>query len=171
MGCFSFLCLECGEGVNSEPENDKGESVHLFLLKEGKVIQQMTGEYDNYGQVYKDKLPMFSKRKDSQEWKIGWEKVCELISEGEGRHNPWYDPEEKLSKMVERLRSIGSPVDADLLKMLDKSEKKWMEEPKPGNGIAAIHVYCYKGTPPSVSSRHDIDQGSNDIKAIHAAVS
>lgn len=146
MGCFSFLCLECGEGVNSEPENDKGELVHLFLLKEGKVIQQMTGEYDNYGQVYKDKLPMFSRRKSSHKWKMGWENVCELISEGEGVYRSGYSSR-------------------------DESEEKWMEEPKPGNGIAAIHVYCYKGTPPCISSRHDIDQGSNDIKAIHAAVS
>ena len=37
MGCFSFICDECGEPVNSNSFD--GELVELFLLKKGKVIQ------------------------------------------------------------------------------------------------------------------------------------
>jgi hypothetical protein len=92
MGCFSFKCLECGRGVLSS--SFSGEKTHLFLLKKGKVVQQMTGEYNSYGAVFIDN----SQRKDvkhdlreSVSWKDPspedtsnpdrdpWHKVCDLM--------------------------------------------------------------------------------------------
>ena len=52
MGCFSFLCLECGKGILSN--SFKGERVKLFYLRDNKVIEQMEGEYDSYGGVFID---------------------------------------------------------------------------------------------------------------------
>lgn len=61
MGCFSFKCQECGEGVNST--SFEGEMVRLFLLKDGTILQEMEGEYNSYGMVFT------KNRKDSIEWK------------------------------------------------------------------------------------------------------
>ena len=52
MGCFSFKCKVCGEGVNSSSFD--GEQVELFLLENGNVFQHMSGEYDSYGRVFID---------------------------------------------------------------------------------------------------------------------
>ena len=43
MGCFSFMCKECDTSIRSD--SFSGELVKLFLLKDGKVIQEMEGEY------------------------------------------------------------------------------------------------------------------------------
>lgn len=69
MGCFSYICKECGKPVLSN--SFRGEKVKLFLLQEGKVIEEMEGEYDSYGRVFDDKG-------DSIEWKLSWDKVCDL---------------------------------------------------------------------------------------------
>jgi len=61
MGCFSFMCKVCGKAILSN--SFRGQRVKLFLLKEGKVIQEMEGEYDSYGRVFSDDL------KSSIEWK------------------------------------------------------------------------------------------------------
>ncbi len=79
MGCFSFICKECGEAVLSN--SFSGQKVKLFLLKEGKVIQEMEGEYDSYGRVFTED------KKDSIYWDQEWLKVCDLIfspSKGDG---------------------------------------------------------------------------------------
>lgn len=52
MGCFSYICQKCGRGIKSS--SFSGERTHLFLLKNGKVVQQMTGEYNSYGSVFVD---------------------------------------------------------------------------------------------------------------------
>lgn len=61
MGCFSYLCKECGLAINSD--SSRGERVKLFYLKGGEVIQQMEGEYNSYGQVFDESL------KESISWK------------------------------------------------------------------------------------------------------
>jgi len=80
MGCFSFICKECGEPILSN--SFSGEKVKLFLLKEGTVIQDMEGQYNSYGQVFTEDL------KDSIQWKdlnpsdihgSSWSKVCDLM--------------------------------------------------------------------------------------------
>lgn len=50
MGCFSFLCKKCGKAVLSN--SFSGQPVTLYLLRNGQLIQEMTGEYDSYGRVF-----------------------------------------------------------------------------------------------------------------------
>jgi len=71
MGCFSFMCKECKEPILSN--SFRGQEVKLFLLRDGKIIEQMEGEYDSYGRVF-DK-----ENKKSIEWKMEWHYVCNLI--------------------------------------------------------------------------------------------
>lgn len=71
MGCFSFLCKESGKPALSSSFN--GSPCYLFLLKNGKVIEEMYGNYDSYGRVFKSGLD------DSFEWSIGWDSVCDLM--------------------------------------------------------------------------------------------
>lgn len=57
-----------------------GDRVHLYLLKDGKVLESMHGNYDSYGRV-------FDSKGESMEWKMSWYDVCELIysnSAGDG---------------------------------------------------------------------------------------
>jgi len=49
MGCFSFICQECQKPIICD--RDIAEEVTLYWLKDGKVHQQMTGNYDSYGRV------------------------------------------------------------------------------------------------------------------------
>lgn len=70
MGCFSFLCKKSGKAALSTSFD--GSPVHMFLLKEGKVIEYMHGNYDSYGRV-------FNKDDDSFEWNMDWNDVCDLI--------------------------------------------------------------------------------------------
>ena len=65
MGCFSFLCKVTGKAGLSTSFN--GSPVHLFLLKDGKVIEHMHGNYDSYGRVF------------SFEWDMDWGEVCNLM--------------------------------------------------------------------------------------------
>lgn len=69
MGCLSYLCVNSGKAALSDSTN--GSPCRLFLLKEGKVIEEMHGNYDSFGGV-------FDKNGDSFEWNLPWEDVCEL---------------------------------------------------------------------------------------------
>lgn len=87
MGCFSFMCKECGKAILSN--SFRGQHVELFLLKEGKVLQHMSGQYDSYGRVFTKDL------KDSVKWNnpggnqkpseflsdddVAWGNVCDLM--------------------------------------------------------------------------------------------
>jgi len=91
MGCFSSLCKVCGKGVQST--SFSGHECHLFLLKEGKVIEYMSGEYNSYGGVFIDDHSLKARNtlskldigerpnslRDSQEWKMDWSDCCELM--------------------------------------------------------------------------------------------
>jgi len=71
MGCFSYLCKECGEPVNSD--SFSGEHCTIYLLKEGKVVEQMTGQYNSYGGVLQDKSL------ESVKWGTDeWDKLLDL---------------------------------------------------------------------------------------------
>lgn len=79
MGCFSFICHECGKGIESS--SFSGQECRLFLLVNGNVVQRMKGQYDSYGRVFTKNL------KSSKKWKMEWGKVCNLIfnsNEGDG---------------------------------------------------------------------------------------
>jgi len=78
MGCFSFMCKN--SGLPAASSSFDGDAVRLFLLKDGKVIEEMHGEYDSYGRV-------FDKDGESLHWKMDWSDVCDLMfnaSEGDG---------------------------------------------------------------------------------------
>jgi len=79
MGCFSFICKKSGEPVLSS--SFSGDAVHLFLLKDGKVIEHMFGNYDSYGTVFKNDLrtDVNHELHDSFEWEMNWNKVCNLM--------------------------------------------------------------------------------------------
>ena len=72
MGCFSFLCKESGLPVASD--SFSGDAVRMYLLKNGKVIEEMRGHYDSYGRVFND-----STCEESFEWKTDWNEVCDLM--------------------------------------------------------------------------------------------
>ena len=77
MGCFSWKCQECGEAIQSS--SFIGDHCKLFLLKEGKVIESMTGQYDSYGCVLKRGSD------ESVMWKMDWSDICDLdFNENDG---------------------------------------------------------------------------------------
>lgn len=80
MGCFSFICKISEEPVLSS--SFSGDAVHLFLLKEGKVIEHMYGNYDSYGRVFntiKEESDTSATEFSSFEWKMEWDDVCDLM--------------------------------------------------------------------------------------------
>jgi hypothetical protein len=79
MGCFSFMCQKSGEPVLSS--SFSGDAVHLFLLKDGKVIEHMFGNYDSYGRVFKNEFrtDVSHELHDSFEWEMNWHRVCDLM--------------------------------------------------------------------------------------------
>lgn len=74
MGCFSYICQECGESIQSS--SFTGDHCKLFLLKDGKVLEEMTGLYNSYGAVFKDKSD------ESLTWLMDWGEICDLDFNG-----------------------------------------------------------------------------------------
>lgn len=80
MGCFSFKCKKSGKAVASSSFD--GDAVRMFLLKDGKVIEEMHGHYDSYGRVFsnvKDPKDTSMTPTTSFKWKMDWGKVCDLM--------------------------------------------------------------------------------------------
>jgi len=80
MGCFSFICKKSKEAVLSSSFG--GDKVHLFLLKDGKVIEKMYGNYDSYGRVFsavKEDDDTSLCETTSFKWNLPWSKVCDLM--------------------------------------------------------------------------------------------
>lgn len=80
MGCFSFICQKSGNAVLSS--SFSGDAVHLFLLKKGKVIEHMFGNYDSYGRVFSNEKrddDTSLTDKSSFNWKMEWHDVCDLM--------------------------------------------------------------------------------------------
>lgn len=159
MGCFSFLCKECGRGILSSSFD--GEPVTLYLLHNGKVIEQMEGEYDSYGRVFEPG------NNDSYKWKAN-------INPGQT---------DILSKEVMDMVRKHSPEEQEsILKSLkESSEQKkgdsWsrvcdlMFSDNEGDGIAAVHVRCKEayGKIPTTQSADDPNQGwGNDMELMSA---
>jgi hypothetical protein len=46
----------------------------MYLLKDGKLLEEMRGHYDSYGRVFKN-----SKCDESFEWNMDWFEVCDLM--------------------------------------------------------------------------------------------
>ena len=182
MGCFSFKCKECKKPVNST--SFEGENVILFLLKDGEVIQQMQGDYDSYGRVFIDNTQDPSVQHGlrlSRQWEAAepldqetvricgeetaiWHTVCHLMEKGNGH---------KFKKYFD-WSTVKDLSDVDQFRAYEEFQKLppvWEYgkgfEPKPGNGIAAIHTACYKGVPPTTKSDDDPDQGWGSLKKKH----
>lgn len=84
MGCFSFICKECGKAIISN--SFRGQEVEMFLLKNGKVLEHISGEYDSYGRVFikgsqckEINYPL----PESKEWNMPWTEVCDLMFDDE----------------------------------------------------------------------------------------
>ena len=73
MGCFSYICKNSGEPVNSDSFD--GDPVFLFLLEDGEVIEMMYGNYDSYGRV-------FDGMSGSLEWQKDWGECVDLHFDG-----------------------------------------------------------------------------------------
>jgi hypothetical protein len=102
MGCFSYLCKKCGKPINSVTFN--GDACHLFLLKNGKLIEHMHGNYDSYGRVFNSK--QFN---GSFEWKLGWTNVHQLNKHPEKNNGIAAYHDECYSGTKPRTRSEGDP--------------------------------------------------------------
>ena len=76
MGCFSYICKKSGRAVNST--SSRGDRVHLFLLKDGKVIEHMYGNYDSYGRVFTTEKVPGCELFESFEWQTDWNKVVDM---------------------------------------------------------------------------------------------
>jgi hypothetical protein len=79
MGCFSFICKESGLPVASSSFD--GDACRMYLLRDGKVIEEMRGHYDSYGRVFT------ADKEDSFQWSLEWGDVCDLMftkNEGDG---------------------------------------------------------------------------------------
>jgi len=79
MGCFSFICKESGLPVASSSFD--GDACRMYLLRDGKVIEEMRGHYDSYGRVFT------ADKEDSFQWSLKWGEVCDLMftdNEGDG---------------------------------------------------------------------------------------
>jgi len=132
MGCFSWLCSECGKGVTST--SFQGEQVKLFLIKEGKIVDQMEGEYNSYGSVFIDGTQdpdVKHKLRLSREWK---------------NPTPEEEPDEFWKKQGE--------AELAWFRICDL-----MFDDKGTDGIVAIHTKCFKGSVPAVRSKNDPNQG------------
>lgn len=80
MDNFSFLCKISGDPVLSD--SFSGCVVHLFLLKDGNVIEHMYGNYDGYGRVFKnvkDKEDEHTTPFSAFKWNTPWNIVVDLM--------------------------------------------------------------------------------------------
>jgi len=72
LGCFSFLCKESDKAVLSD--SFSGDKVRLYLLVDGKIVEEMRGEYDSYGCVFTPD------RSDSLKWTYAdWNRIVDLM--------------------------------------------------------------------------------------------
>ena len=102
MGCFSFVCKESGLPVASD--SFSGDAVRMYLLKNGKVLEEMRGHYDSYGRVFKD-----SKCDDSFEWQMDWHKVCDLMFDKNESNGIAVILEKHFTGNIPTTRSDGDP--------------------------------------------------------------
>lgn len=102
MGCFSFICKESGLPVASSSFD--GDACRLYLLKDGKVIEEMRGHYDSYGRVFTD-----STYEDSFEWKMDWSEVCDLMFDNDESNGIAVILEKYFTGNIPTTRSEGDP--------------------------------------------------------------
>jgi len=130
MGCFSFLCKESGKPALSTSFD--GSPCHLFLLKDGEVLEHMFGNYNSYGQVFKQG------KEDSYEWKMDWGDVCDLMfnkNKGDGiamiLHDYYTGKAPTTQSDNDPNQGWGSEEDGDEDLMGDTSSDKFVEVTNP----------------------------------------
>ena len=136
MGCFSFKCQGCSTPINSTSHD--GELCKLFLLKDGRVIQEMEGDYDSYGRVF-DGLSRTSSIR-------------------------WRDPTPEIPLDEYWQKTDGGASNPDNHGYWLRVCELMSEYSDSFNGIAAYHVKCYKGIPPTERSQPDPDQGWGKLR-------
>jgi hypothetical protein len=152
MGCFSYLCKECGKGILSN--SFCGEKVKLFYIKDGDVIEYMEGEYDSYGRVFIDGSQCEDVKHPLRR-SVGWEHEEDIHEAHSDRHYAKtlaYDKE--FLQRYEEWKDID-PVRAE------QALSSIQTDPKPIKndwGIAAVHSRCFKQIPTTISE-DDPDQG------------
>ena len=101
MGCFSFICKESGLPVASSSFD--GDAVRMYLLKGGKVLEEMRGHYDSYGRVFT------ADKEDSFEWKMEWGEVCDLMFDKDESNGIAVILEKYFTGNIPTTRSEGDP--------------------------------------------------------------
>lgn len=101
MGCFSFICKESGLPVASD--SFSGDAVRMYLLKDGKVLEEMRGHYDSYGRVFT------ADKEDSFEWKMNWHEVCDLMFDKDESNGIAVILEKYFNGTIPTTRSEGDP--------------------------------------------------------------
>ena len=129
MGQFSFKCKNCDKDVLHGGYDD-GHLVHLYLLDDGKVIEEMEGTYDGYGRVH------------GGEWEM-----------------PWSDSDLTDEQRVDSRRSAIAPIKTIC--------GLWLNDGRPQDGLAAVHVKCMDGTIPTTQSDGADNQGWDEPPADH----
>lgn len=66
MGNFSYQCKSSGKPAMNNFNSGVGSAVYMFLLKGGKVVEKMFGNYGGYGKV------------NGCEWTMDWSDICDL---------------------------------------------------------------------------------------------
>lgn len=134
MGCFSFMCKKSGKAVLSS--SFSGDAVHLFLLKDGKVIEYMYGNYDSYGRVFKTTLRKDVEHElhDSFEWNMDWSDVCDLIFDKDESNGIAAILDEYYDCEFPTTRSEGDPNqgwgdNGELLFSRSNNLQEWVKEP------------------------------------------
>ena len=101
MGCFSFVCKESGLPVASD--SFSGDAVRMYLLVNGKVVEEMRGHYDSYGRVF------HADKEDSFEWAMEWGKVVDLMFHPDESNGVAVILEKYFTGTIPTTRSEGDP--------------------------------------------------------------
>jgi len=160
MGCFSFLCKECGKGIKSSSFD--GEECRLYWLKDGKVHQEMRGQYNSYGTVLiNGSTESPSGCPDS----LHWSNQKHPIS---GRDMMEHQTDNRDEYSGNANRGTGEWEDAWPRPMgkMDWNDSDAIKT----TGIAAVHEKCFKQIPTTVSL-HDPNQGWGEDDELLGATS
>ena len=136
MGCFSFICKKSNEAVLST--SFSGDAVHLFLLKDGKVMEHMFGNYDSYGRVFKKELRTDVQHElhDSFKWKMGWSGACDLMFDKDKNNGIcailapyWKEGDDYPTERSEGDPNQGWGEHGELLGDTSNDLSEWVDEP------------------------------------------
>ena len=144
MGCFSYLCKECGKGILAKGFD--GDECVIFFLSDGQAIEKMEGRYNSYGEVFKigGKHEYFlhaniNSNPNTTKW---LDRDGGLDGDGsfEWKHSRWEH-------------------------LIDMHFNK-----NPSDGFAAYHKECFDGVLPTTQSGDDPNQGWGEDRMIEIKI-